>query len=160
MVSMIRKKLGKRKGERMNNRHVLICTLTAVAVLASGCAALVVTGAVAGAGAYYYARGELTRTYASSFDDTWQATVDSVKALDLKLAGHTKDKLGAELKAIRGDGEEVVLRLTSLKVKLTEVGVRVGDLGDRTASERIHHTILDTLRKRGQIEPVEVRHDS
>jgi len=137
--------------KQWRSRAVMIVASMSVAVVLSGCAVLGGAVVAAGVGTYYWAKGELTRVYAANYDSTWQAVLDTGKELDLRLDRYTRDKLGGEIAFIRGDGEEVVVRVRSLKEDLTEIGVRIGTFGDRVASERIHYTVYRTLKDKGQI---------
>jgi len=136
------------------NRGLSAAVLAALAAvgLSSGCAAVLVGGgAAAGAGAYYYLRSELKRTYAATYDNTWDATKAALEDLELKIVRSPRDKMSGEMVALRGNGQEITARIESLSEHSTQVGVRVGTFGDRNVSSRVHDTILATLQKRGAI---------
>ena len=117
--------------------------------LITGCAALVVGGAAAGAasGTYLYVNGEMKTDYYSSFDAVWGAcekTVADMRGLDVQrdktLAKGTIDA------AI--DDEQVKITVTYKAKNVTTVSVRIGFLGNKLSSQLIHDKILDNLAKK------------
>lgn len=117
--------------------------------LITGCAALVVGGAAAGAasGTYLYVNGEMKTDYYSSFDAVWAAcekTVADMRGLDVQrdktLAKGTIDA------AI--DDEQVKIAVTYKAKNVTTVSVRIGLLGNKLSSQLIHDRILDNLAKK------------
>ncbi|MDI9569485.1 MAG: DUF3568 family protein [Pseudomonadota bacterium] len=114
--------------------------------LLSGCAAAVVGGAVmgAGAGTYLYINGILKTDYNADFDRVWAAvekTVADMHGVDVVPAkGIGSGHVDAEI-----NGEKVRITLLFKEKSLTEVGVRVGTMGDETASRMIHTKISANL---------------
>ena len=118
-------------------------------VLLSGCAALVVGGAAAGAGTgtYFYINGEMKTDYYASFDAVWAAcekTVADMRGLDVQrdktLANGTIDA------AI--DNEQVKIIVTYKAKNVTTVSIRIGLFGNKLSSQLIHDRILDNLAKK------------
>ncbi|MHB8769425.1 MAG: DUF3568 family protein [Syntrophales bacterium] len=118
-------------------------------VLFSGCAALVVGGAAAGAGTgtYFYINGEMKTDYYASFDAVWAAcekTVADMRGLDVQrdktLANGTIDA------AI--DNEQVKIIVTYKAKNVTTVSIRIGLFGNKLSSQLIHDRILDNLAKK------------
>jgi len=116
--------------------------------LTCGCAAIVAGGAAVGAGAgtYLYVNGELKTDYPYTFEKTWTACERAVA--DLRgtavdpMKGISEGTISAKI------NEEPVKLIVKYKDKnLTTVGVRVGIMGDQTASKLIHHKISDNLPK-------------
>lgn len=117
-----------------------------VLALLPGCAvALLGAGAGAGVGTYAYVRGELKREYHASLDRTWGATLQALKALELRVEDTQKDRLGGNIKARRGDGTIVKVALEPKASDSTLVRIRIGTFGDRDASERIGKEIEKRL---------------
>lgn len=111
-----------------------------------GCAvALVGAGAGAGIGTYSYVKGELEREYNASLDQTWAATLQTLKALEVRVADTKKDQLGGEIEARRADGTKVKVALEPKASDRTLVRIRVGTFGDRDASDRIGKEIEKRL---------------
>ncbi len=102
-------------------------------------------GAGGGVGTYAYVTGELKREYHASLNRTWAATVQALKALELRIEETQKDQLGGKIEARRGDGEAVKVALEPTAHKSTVVRIRVGFFGDRGASERIGKAIETRL---------------
>jgi hypothetical protein len=129
---------------------VLSWAALALLVAAGGCGVLAVGGA-AGAGAFFYIKGEVSRVYAAKLDDAWKATDEAMKSFDLRMGVSNKDEFGGTMRASRANGDEVVARFKRLGPTSTELGIRVGTLGDRSISEQTHDKILKLLQDRGQI---------
>lgn len=123
--------------------RLAISSLLLFALLASGCAAVLLGGAAAG-GTYVYVSGKLTRTYKAPLSKTYAACQAALKDLQLPLETQEKTLGSASLRA--HDGENTVyIDLTSVDRDQTEVSVRVGVSGDEQASKRIHEAIQRRL---------------
>jgi len=138
------------KAYRKNAVGILLVILVSIVLLSLGCETWEKTKEGTG-GAYHWTMGELSREYAVTFDDAWNASVQAVKSLELEIAGFTRDELGGEMHVARGDGREMTILLKSLGINLTQVVVHFGVFRDRTACERVHETILETLQSSGKI---------
>lgn len=115
-------------------------------LLSTGCTvALLATGAGVGAGTYAWIRGELKRTYPTTYDTVWNAARDALQSLEMPVVSQQRDALKGTIMAKRADGSDVIVGVKSLGDKTTEVGIRVGLLGDRDASTRIHEAIRTRL---------------
>lgn len=108
----------------------------------AGCAPLLIGGAAvtAGAGTYVYVQGELKTDYPYQFERVWSAA-ERVFA-DMRGTDVVPEKEIGKGR-IEGiiDTEKVRVTITYKARELTNVSVRVGLLGDRTASQRIHDKI-------------------
>ncbi|HYE98785.1 MAG TPA: DUF3568 family protein [Planctomycetota bacterium] len=82
------------------------------------------------------------RTYAMPTDKVFDASLEAVKAMDLRVVEDRRDALGGRIVAERADGRKVTVSLRSPREKTTSVDVRV-DPGDRPMAERIHESIAD-----------------
>jgi len=91
-----------------------------LAPLASGCAAVAAVGIV-GVGALQYERNEIERDYAAPLEDTWQGTLDGLRALGIYPTL-------SELEATEGRIEyrDVRVRVERHPEGFTRVRVRVG----------------------------------
>jgi len=124
---------------------VLLCCLL---IGLNACTRYVVAGAVAAgaaAGAYFFVKGNLTRTYEAPIEKVWKATLQSVEELQLAVESKKRDAFSGEIKGKMADGTSFTIELKRLGEKSTEVGVRIGIFGDRTKSEAIHDKILSKL---------------
>jgi hypothetical protein len=115
----------------------------------TGCAAVLVGGAVVGAGTgtYMFINGELKTDYNFNFDKVWSAaekTVATMRGTDVMPAkgigtGHIDSVI---------NGEKVRISVTFKEKDITTVAVRVGMIGDETASRMIQANIADNLAKK------------
>ena len=114
--------------KHLKSMTIIIGAVAMSALLLQGCAALVVGGvaAAAGAGAVVYKHGELKSTESVSIDRAWAATEKPVSS--------TKDALGAKYEGMGAADKRVVVSLKSKDEKVTEVRIRVGTLGDEAAA--------------------------
>ena len=116
------------------------------AVLFSGCAPLVVGGAAVtgGTGAYFYTKGELTTDYHHSFDKTWNACEKTVAYMNATDVVPVKEISKGTINAII-DGEDVCFSVEYKAKNLTMVAIRVGIIGEKAASQRLHDRVSDYL---------------
>lgn len=123
-----------------------ISVVLLVALLSTGCPAVaLVTGVGLGAGTYAWIKGELKHTYPDTFDNVWNASLDALQAMEMPVVSQNRDQLKGTIMAKRADGSDVIVGIKSKSEKTTEVGVRVGPLGNRDASTRIHDIIQTRL---------------
>ena len=133
----------------MRKQRFGILLAVMVVSLISGCAAVVVGGAAAGAasGTYFYINGEMKTDYYASFDAVWSAcekTVADMRGLDVQ-----RDKMLAKgkIEAVIDD-EQVQISVTYKAKDVTTVSVRIGLFGNKLSSQLIHDKILDNLAKK------------
>ena len=86
----------------------------------------------------------IDRQYGRTASDSWDAAVAAVKSYDITVDSDAHDAMGGELRAHRGSGEKVVVRVKSLDDKNSNVSVRV-EPGNRNMAEMIHEKIADKL---------------
>ena len=125
----------------------LMLLLLAVFLMATGCAAIV-AGTATGVGVYSYYRGELKRTYPETFPKSVDACLVTLKELKITVEKKESDGVKASISAKQTDGTAVVVNVTSIAPKLTEVSVRSGVIGvwDKQVSELIHATIAKNIQ--------------
>lgn len=115
----------------------------------TGCAAVLVGGAVVGAGTgtYMFINGELKTDYNYGFDKVWSAvekTVATMRGTDVVPAkGIGTGSIDSVI-----NGEKVRIAVIFKEKDITTVGVRVGMLGDETASRMIQTNVADNLTKK------------
>ncbi len=123
-----------------------ISVVLLVALLSTGCAlAVLATGAGLGVGTYAWYKGELKRTYPATYDAVWIAANDSLHSLEMSVVGENRDALKGTIMAKRANGSDVRVDVKYLTESTTEVAIRVGLIGDRPVSTRIHETIQTRL---------------
>lgn len=123
----------------MKRMTMIVGVVAMSAWLLQGCAALVVGGvaAAAGAGAVVYKNGELKSTESVSIDRAWTATEKAAKAMEFKPVSSTKDALGAKYEGVGAADKRVVVSLKTKGEKVTEVRIRVGLVGDEASARTI-----------------------
>lgn len=115
--------------------------------LVSGCAALVVAGA--GAGAFSYYSGNLVRTYDANYYEAVHTSSLVMEQLRFKATDKKGDGLKTVLKGERADNTPVTIVVEKVKPNVTKIGVRNGILGvtNVKASEMIHRRIGQQLKE-------------
>jgi len=115
-----------------------------------GCAAALIGIGAAGAGAFAYFNGKLTKTYESEYHDTVRTSSATLEDLKIPITETIADALKTEIKAKRTDGTPVAIEILRIEKDLTQVSVRIGSLGvwDKRVSEQIHRCINQNLNQR------------
>ena len=99
-----------------------------------------------GSGTYSYVSGRLSWVYPVPLIEAWQATLQALQELNLRVLHKTLDGLGGEIDAQRVDQTAVDVDLKPTSDRTTEVSVRIGTFGDYEQSKNIHETIRTRLR--------------
>jgi outer membrane protein OmpA-like peptidoglycan-associated protein len=115
-----------------------------------GCAVAVIGIGAAGAGAFAYFNGKLTKTYESGYHDTVRASSATLEDLQIPITETIADALKTEIEAKRTDGTPVAVEILRIEPDLTQVSVRTGSLGvwDKKVSEQIHGYINQNLNRK------------
>jgi hypothetical protein len=95
----------------------------------SGCPALLVGGRCR--------KGRYEASYAYPLDQVYEATQASLNEMDMGVRSAQLQEGSATLSAQRADGTGISIDLTRTGARATLVGIRVGTLGDKQASETI-----------------------
>ena len=112
----------------------------------SGCYTTAVGGGPSvTAGTYSYLTRDLEVIYGIPLADAWPRALAGVESLQLHIDKQHIDGLGGDIHARRADGTKVLVYLQPKGEYSTGISVRVGDLGDREQSERIHRSIRKQL---------------
>lgn len=111
--------------------------------LLSGCAYAVIGGAAAG-GTYAYVAGWLHKDYEASLEQTYEAGLDAMQDLDIRVETKTLSLSKANVRGKKGD-ETIILKMEKKSGGVVKVSVRVGLLGDEQASKEVHEAIADNL---------------
>ncbi len=133
--------------ERVRTLASLMVMLTAFCL--SGCAAVVLGGAAAaaGTGTYVYVEGDMKTDYFYSFEDVWTACESVIAKMNALDVVKDKDVGKGKIQAVL-DGEKVWFTAKYKADELTSLTVRVGFLGDKVASQRLHDLVADNLKNR------------
>ena len=119
------------------------------AFLISGCAPLVVGGAVVSAtsGTYYYVNGELKTDYYYPFDTVWSAcekTIADMRGVDVDPI----KELGTGTISAMIESEKVNFAIHYKAKNVTSVAIRVGLVGNKLSSQLLHDKISENLAKK------------
>ncbi len=130
-------------------RKIRCLAAVCVLLLLTGCGALLLFGAgtAAGVAGFKYINGTMEVLYASSFIDTWDATIKALPDLGITVKDSKHDLTGGKIEGSRADGQTVKVSLTYKSSKETEVSIRVGIIGDEGASTAIRDKIASILRE-------------
>jgi len=121
-----------------------LCSLA----VTTGCPVVAVGGA-AGAGAFAYSKGKLTRSYQADYDTAVAASLDTLKNLDMAIDEKPSgDAITSVFKATSSSGKPVTVTITLVAPNITEVSVRSGTVGlwDKKESKRVHANIAQRLQ--------------
>ncbi len=129
----------------MKKVSLLLIVFVAVSML-SGCPAAIIGSAAVGggSGAYVYIRGDLKTDYPYSFDKSWNACEKTVAYMNATDVFPQKEISKGIIKAII-DGEKVRFVVEYKTKDLTTVSVRVGIIGNKSASQRLHDKVAGYL---------------
>lgn len=128
-------------------RSITVLWGLSLLALYAGCVATGIgTGGGAGIGTYNYATGELRVLYSVPLEKMWPKALAAVQDLQLTVDRKHMDALGGEIEARRNDGTSVKVWLKPAGDNSTSIDVRVGTLGSKEKSERIHYAIQQRLR--------------
>ncbi|HNQ01013.1 MAG TPA: DUF3568 family protein [Syntrophales bacterium] len=131
------------------NRAAVALILLASCVSLYGCPVFVVTGAAVagGTGTYYYVEGEMRTDYYFSVPAVWSAVEKTIADMKGRDVEPDKQTDGGKIVAVIND-EKVTFRLKYKDKDLTTLGIRVGVVGNETASKLLHDRVADNLLKK------------
>jgi len=127
-------------------RTGMAALLLAMAVVLSGCAAVIV-GAGAGAGVAYK-MGQMEATAPADLRATVTATDDAFAHLQLALVSKKVDAFGAEFIGRTALDHKISVKLTGMTDTATTVRIRIGVFGDEAMSLKVYDQIRAGLATR------------
>ena len=102
---------------------------------------------LSGTGTYVYVEGDMKTDYYYSFEDVWTACESVIAKMNALDVVKDKDVGKGKIQAVL-DGEKVWFTAKYKADELTSLTVRVGFLGDKVASQRLHDLVADNLKNR------------
>jgi hypothetical protein len=125
--------------------------LAGLALGGTGCAAVLIGGAVAGAGAagYAYYKGEISFDFPAAFQPTWAATLAALQDLGLPIEHHSLVEDHGDIQTRSAEGENISIYVepaNTTSAPNTRVHIRVGVFGNQKVSERIQAQISARLQ--------------
>jgi hypothetical protein len=117
-------------------------------VILSGCAPLIFFGAgtAAGVAGFKYYDGALSVIYQAPYMDTWDAALNALSQMNLKVEKSNHDLNKGEIVARRPDGTGVTISIEYKSPNETQAVIRVGFFGDEAASVAIKEKIREILQ--------------
>ena len=131
------------------NRVAVAMILLACCFSLYGCPVLVVGGAAVagGTGTYYYVEGEMKTDYYFPVATVWSAVEKTIADMKGRDVEPDKQTDGGKITAVIND-EKVQFRIKYKDSNLTTLGVRVGLMGNETASKILQDRVADNLPKK------------
>jgi hypothetical protein len=117
--------------------------LFGMSLLASGCVAVVIAGAAAGAGTYVWANGKMSFETDHSIRECHSAATSALNELQIDIKNSMLDSLIAKIVGRTAVDEPVVVDIEPIDSRRTRVEVRVGTWGNKTQSR----IILDGIQR-------------
>lgn len=128
------------------SRWLGVAVVAMLAVQLCACEGAVVMGlmgAGAGAGTVAYVKGELKTKINHSTNRTYQATLKALNELKLPILERQDDAIAAIIKSRFADEKNITIKIKAVTETTCEIGIRVGEFGNQTRSQKI----LDTIKK-------------
>lgn len=107
-----------------------------------------VVGAAAGIGGYKYIEGNMTVIFNAPFKNTWQASLDALEGMNLKIENKDHDTTSGKIKARRTDDTVVTVNMEYISADQTQATIKVGFFGDEKESNIIKDKIGEILFKK------------
>ena len=130
---------------RLSKQFILIVSLVFSVVSLSGCVALVVGAAAAGAGGYAWIKGALIKEYDVSAEKLYEATKSGLNSLAMNVTDDRADRVSAVLAADFADGKKVKINIEALTEARAQIRIRVDVFGDKSKSELVLQAIEKNL---------------
>lgn len=125
-------------------------SLTRQALLLMICAVCIVSCTVyprepVGTGTFSYVTGRLAWTYPVDLQTAWSATLRALDKLTIHIQDKAIDGLGGMIQAQRADQTKVSIKLEPVSTRAARISIKIGDMGNREQSEKIHQEIRQEL---------------
>ena len=121
--------------------------LLAALLLSAGCVAtmLMGLGGAAAIGSYKWMEGTMEKDYPRSMQETWNATLQACKDLQLKINSQQYNPMESKIEAMAPPDTNVKIQLVARPNQITTVKVRFGLMGNVDASAYFHRRIMEHL---------------
>lgn len=132
--------------KKIYSRWFCVALVAMLAIQLCACEGAVIMGVVgagAGAGTVAYVKGELKTKLNHSTNQTYQATLKALNELNLPIFDRQVDAIAATVISQFADEKNITIKIKAVTDTTCEIGIRVGDFGDQTRSQKI----LDTIKK-------------
>jgi hypothetical protein len=120
-----------------------------LALIFSSCVPVaMVVGAAAGIGGYKYIEGNMTIIFNAPFKNTWQASLDALEGMNLKIEGKDHGTTSGKIKARRSDDTVITISMEYMSAEQTRAAIKVGLFGDEKESNAIKDKIGEIIFKK------------
>jgi hypothetical protein len=130
------------KETKMLAKQLLVVCLVALTVAVSGCAPKLV-----GTDAAVYQNGKLYANSGKDVEAVYQAALQAMDKLQLKVTDKVKDAFGAKVTAKSSDEKIISVSIKPSEDKNTTYTIQAGTLGDEERSRKIYAEIENALGK-------------
>ncbi len=89
-----------------------------------------------------------TAHYAAPYDSTWNATLSTMKDMNMKIYSTDRGAKEGRIYAVQPDGKKVEATLEPQAPEVTKAKIRVGTVGDRDEQRLIDQNIRAQLQQR------------
>jgi hypothetical protein len=120
----------------------MFALILCLSLLTSGCSAIIGAAAGGAVTAAWFAQ-RLSDVVSVRYERAIKATKDGLRALNMQVERETHGRRDAQIISRYVDGRKVWIDIHYLSEKSTEIQIRVGALGDKTASTKI----LDSIKR-------------
>ena len=124
----------------------LAIVLILISFLSTGCAPVAfIGGAALGVGGYKFYNGALVVIYKTSLDRTWDASIKALEEMEYQIYKRNREMTSGKISTAGSLNERIKISVKYVSLEETEVGIRVGVLGDEVISNKIKDKISDIL---------------
>ncbi|MFC1781484.1 DUF3568 family protein [Planctomycetota bacterium] len=123
---------------------LLTITFAGLALLGQGC--VVAAVGLGAAGTIAYVRGDLEAVESETLEDVYEATLQAVEELDLRLISKSQDALSATVNTRDAQDKKIKITLKTTAQRTTKLSIRIGMFGSETKSRLIYQQIREKLR--------------
>ncbi len=88
-----------------------------------------------------------TAHYAAPYDSTWNATMSTMKDMNMKIYSTDRGSTEGTIHAVQPNGTKVEATLRPEAPQVTSARIRVGTVGNRDEQRLIDQNIREQLRK-------------
>lgn len=127
---------------RLRQRFLSVSIAIFMAVVLSGCSALLIGAAAGAAGTYVWTHGNLELMVNYSADDLYIATREALDDLNILIERDRHDRFGANISARTDRNRKVLIKIVGQTEESSKIRVRVGIVGDREESQMVMNVIL------------------
>jgi hypothetical protein len=116
-----------------------------IALSLSGCVAIALGGAAAGAGTVMYVQGDLKVTIDQQIDPVYKVAKETVDKMNVMIIESRHDALAGKIVFRDASDDKVTIALKRTGEDFTDMSIRVGFFGDETKARAVYDKIKKNL---------------